>query len=77
MVKETEEEIKKRMEFYNAYHDFYKWLNYADRELQKMARNMDAKDHKYIFEINEKIKDIYKIYRELYEIYFYKYKLYK
>jgi len=75
MVKETEEEIKKRIEFRNAYHDFYKWLNYAERELQKMAKDVDSKDLKYISEINKKIEDIYKIYYKLHEIYLYK--LYK
>ena len=77
MVKEAEEEIKKRMEFYNAYYDFYKWLNYMERELQKMAKNMNTKDLKYVYEIQDKIGDIYKIYYKLYEIYLYKYKLYK
>jgi hypothetical protein len=72
MVKETEEEIKKRIEFRNAYYDFYKWLNYMERELQKMAKGMDSKDQKYISEINKKIKDIYKIYYKLHEIYLYK-----
>ena len=77
MVKETEEEIKKRIEFRNAYHDFYKWLNYMERELQRMANDMNTKDIKYVYEIQDKIRDIYKIYYKLYDIYLYKYKLYK
>jgi len=72
----TKEKTKK-MEFYNAYYDFYSGLNHIENELQKMARNMDSKGLKYISEINEKIKDIYKIYYKLYEIYLYEYKLYK